>query len=296
MDLPREFEKCVAYIGYRNGIGEEQLAGTCVFLGRPALADDLRPVYALTAAHVVRGVLDAGFTPELRVNSETSGGATLFPTPTTWIFAEDSDVDLAAMPLTRPGVTEDAESWDHWALPWTALAPQLVNSTDPRSFYPGDDVFVIGLFYQHKGADRNIPIVRLGSIAAMPEDGVRVLIGSPASPREALVEAYLIELRSQSGLSGSPAFAVETHRQNVRELTLPGTYYTPRSNRPIYLLGLVSSHFDEAMAVHEHLSRDKAKANVGISVVVPYGKIIEFFESNPEVQAWEHQLVEAEKQ
>ena len=41
----------------------------------------------------------------------------------------------------------------------------------------GDEVFVTGLFRGHTGRQRNVPIVRVGNIAAMPEEKVRTSRG-----------------------------------------------------------------------------------------------------------------------
>jgi len=63
----------------------------------------------------------------------------------------------------------------------------------------GDEVFLPGMFVQHLGQARNVPILRGGTIAAMPEEEIRTEYGHH--------KAYLIELRSIDGLSGSPVFA-----------------------------------------------------------------------------------------
>ena len=63
----------------------------------------------------------------------------------------------------------------------------------------GDEVFVVGLFRHRHGTQRNIPIVRVGNLAALTEEKV-------ATNDFGLVDAYLIEARSIGGLSGSPVF------------------------------------------------------------------------------------------
>ena len=63
----------------------------------------------------------------------------------------------------------------------------------------GDEVFLTGLFANHIGQQRNLPIIRVGNIALMPEEPVQ-------HPSLGPIDAYLIEARSIGGLSGSPVF------------------------------------------------------------------------------------------
>jgi len=63
----------------------------------------------------------------------------------------------------------------------------------------GDEVVTVGLYTSHYGVDKNIPVVRVGNIAALPDEPVLTSSG--------YVRAYLIETRSIAGLSGSPVFA-----------------------------------------------------------------------------------------
>lgn len=66
------------------------------------------------------------------------------------------------------------------------------------SMLVGEESFLVGLFTNHYGREHNIPIVRVGNIAAMPDEFVFTETG--------YVKAYLIETRSIGGLSGSPVF------------------------------------------------------------------------------------------
>ena len=290
MDVPPQILKCVAFVGYRDKNEQERLAGTCVLLTRTTPYPDFNVLYVVTARHVIEGIKGRGGEPHLRVNLASSGVSPQ-PLPGPWQFHQDDAVDLAASCLTADG-TDDAERWDHFALPWTVVEPDPVNGADPRHIAVGEDIFATGLFYQHSGTERNIPIVRLGGIAALPEEGVLVEVGAPGNPRTALAEAYLVEMHSQMGLSGSPVFIVQTREAFHRGLRLPGTLYTPRTNSPIYLLGLLTGHFDKKTAVLEDLTGEVAKANVGISVVVPYYKLVELF-NGPNFQANECQVIKA---
>jgi hypothetical protein len=60
----------------------------------------------------------------------------------------------------------------------------------------GDEVATIGLYTSNYGHTKNIPVVRVGHIAMMPDE--------PVMGKHGYVQAYLIEMRSILGLSGSP--------------------------------------------------------------------------------------------
>jgi hypothetical protein len=131
----------------------------------------------------------------------------------------------------------------------------------------GLDVFFPGLFVMHHGRERNVPIVRVGAIASMPEE--------PVSSKLGLMDAYLIETRSVGGLSGSPVFVqMGTHGPDA-QLNL-----VPRNNRPLwYLLGVMHGHWDaelEDVAVDDGLATEYV--NMGIAIVTPISKLIEFTE------------------
>jgi hypothetical protein len=88
------------------------------------------------------------------------------------------------------------DGWDHLVLPIEMSAtPDQVRANEVSL---GDEVFIVGLFRHHHGTRKNIPIVRVGNLAALTEEKVATKLG--------LLDAYLIEARSIGGLSGSPVF------------------------------------------------------------------------------------------
>ena len=81
------------------------------------------------------------------------------------------------------------------------------------------------------------------------------------------MDGYLVEIRSISGLSGSPVF-----------LHTEAKHFSPAPRGPrFYLLGLMHGHWDVKNPEADVLSRDKKDGaiNTGISVVVPVTKVIE---------------------
>src|SRR5260221_6075621 len=74
----------------------------------------------------------------------------------------------------------------------------------------GDEVVIPGLVLSHLGTTQNLPIVRTGNIAAMR--------GEPTPTSRGPMDAYLVEMRSVGGISGSP---VLTHMAIRPKVMLP---------------------------------------------------------------------------
>jgi hypothetical protein len=138
---------------------------------------------------------------------------------------------------------------------------------DDRAKHVGDEVFMLGRFISHSGIKRNQPLARFGNIAMMPgelvEDG-----------RGMRVEAFLVEMRSLSGFSGSPVFVYMG----------PGTYRGDAKMMPFYsetigLMGIDTGHTEICAPVLQTGSRSetglRASLNTGIAVIAPIWKIRE---------------------
>lgn len=186
-----------------------------------------------------------------------------------WIFHEDFKVDMAALDWQPPALADVFPLKLSWAVTPEFIAKERIG--------PGEDVFVVGLFRRHTGQLRNIPIIRVGNLVAMPEEPVQTATG--------LQEAYLVELHSIGGLSGSPVFVylggVRRHFPFGGELTL--TQYAGA----IHLLGLVHGHWnvgvkEELDAAHDALDKDE-HINMGIAIVVPIARLLEILDY-PEVR------------
>ncbi|HEX4426589.1 MAG TPA: hypothetical protein VH079_14415 [Terriglobales bacterium] len=130
----------------------------------------------------------------------------------------------------------------------------------------GDEVFMTGLFTKFKGESKNLPIVRMGTVALISNE--RVPFGDDP---DALIDAYLIEGRSIGGLSGSPAFVNETVQVAYDNPKVKSQlfYFAPGQT---FFMGLVIGHW--AVPPSRSLL-EQEKVNMGISVVVPAWKIKE---------------------
>jgi hypothetical protein len=68
---------------------------------------------------------------------------------------------------------------------------------------PGSKAMLVGRFVNHEGKQKNLPCVRCGTIAIMADEGEKVRISEKP---ERLQEAFLVELHTKCGYSGSPVF------------------------------------------------------------------------------------------
>ncbi|MDO8953522.1 MAG: hypothetical protein Q7V63_01580 [Gammaproteobacteria bacterium] len=129
----------------------------------------------------------------------------------------------------------------------------------------GDEVFITGLFKHYAGNTRNSPIVRIGNIALMPSEKIQV--------NEHLIDAYLIESRSISGLSGSPVFVNlgDVRKLDDKVMHAKGDHIPP-------LFGLICGHFDskkEGVDAISDMTSNQEKINVGIAIITPVAKLAE---------------------
>lgn len=143
----------------------------------------------------------------------------------------------------------------------------------------GNDIFYLGLFSQHYGQRKNLPIARFGHIARMPSEPV-TLEWPDGSHRDVI--AYLVEGQSWGGHSGSPVYwrhpiaqlAIVDAPQGVPSAhTVNGKICIQRpDNDLVAFLGLVSGHFyipQAARTQGDFLGSISMDLNSGIAIVTP---------------------------
>jgi hypothetical protein len=240
---------------------EMRLAGTAFYLGRDTGTQQATDVYLVTARHVIDGVRKLGLS-EIYIRANRTSGDSVWVRcqSTDWLFhPADPSVDVA---LLRVGVPQ---GWDHLVIPLSmCVTPHTLREHEVGL---GDEVFVAGLFRHHHGKQKNVPIVRVGNLAALTEEKV-------ATKEFGFVDAYLIEARSIGGLSGSPVFL------NLGVVRYVGKEVKQATGGPIFfLLGLIHGHYDVASGDvdSDPLSNSLSieKVNTGIAIVVPADKIVE---------------------
>jgi hypothetical protein len=151
----------------------------------------------------------------------------------------------------------------------------------------GDEVFVTGLFKGRVGEQRNIPIIRTGIISAMPDE--------PIKSGNDEFNVYLLELRSISGISGSPVFVYLDRQRSVPTL-LP-----QNANSLFYFLGVIRGHWkldkkkaegkdvlsasDADVDLDAPLGYNKAETlNLGIALATPAKDLWELIMTPPFVE------------
>lgn len=181
-----------------------------------------------------------------------------------WLFHDDPNVDAAVLPWRPPFIL------DCWEFPIkNALTPTLISE---EGIGLGEDVFVVGLFSRRVGQSRNIPIIRVGNIVAMPEEPIETAMG--------LQTAYLVELLSIGGLSGSPVF---TYLGGVRRKFQSGGEMTVEARAgAVHLLGLIHGHWnlpsgDRVDVAHDAMDGGE-RVNMGIAIVVPIYLVLEILD------------------
>lgn len=265
MRVPEQIKKCVAFVGPKKLKDQPQPRGSVLFLGDHTPESKFGCM--ITARHVVEKIRNLGAKEVwLRVNRKAGGCEWISTDESDWIFPEDPSLDLA---VHFGYLSEQA---DHMFLPrQLALTPSVAQA---QNVGVGDDIFITGLFSSYAGKLRNVPIVRVGNLAAYPEERIKVR-GFPP------MDAYLIEARSFGGMSGSPVFyhAYASHISGLRPFA-PHMYVpipTPKpwtdddvkavETQPFYLMGIVHGHFTTQ------------KENTGIVIVVPVEKILNFIDA-----------------
>ena len=267
MRVPEVMRRCVAFLYCLNAEGEEIVLGTCFFIAYPVPDHEARPLYVtLTAQHVIvegkKHAADGKI--RMRLNGRSGNALWYEADADEWLQVADG-IDCALLPWNPGAAGLDAE-WAGWGVVSKGIATTDVQEAEGIGI--GDEVFMVGLFRNHTGRDRNEPIVRVGNIAAIPADPV-------ATKHFGRIPAYLIEARSIGGISGSPVF-VHLGYTRWRDGQImhwkPGNEDSPR---PFSLLGLIHGHWDADDSTID-LGRDPAtkNVNVGIAIVVPIDEIM----------------------
>jgi len=240
MRVPDAIRDCVAYLGLlvTDASGEQKvsLGGTGFFVMlESGDIPGLSYIFLVTAAHVAEKLEGKDFAIRMNTKAGTAdfarSGANV-----RWWYHPDRQVDVALVPWAPP-----LEHFEYKVLP---LLDMVVTDEVVRSEHVGlgDEVFLTGLFANLVGNKKNIPIVRIGNIAMMPDEPVPTERGS--------MMAYLIESRSLGGLSGSPAFV------------------NPVRGDRFFLLGVVHGHWKIPTDPNNVV-------NMGIALVTPAERILE---------------------
>jgi hypothetical protein len=266
MRVPDYVLKSVVFIGepiWTRGRVSGNYVGTGFFVGIPyEPGSPWAHTYLVTARHVIEPLLQDEYL--IRINLQQGGSNKItvgYKSEPHWTFHPDPIVDVAITPWKHRSIyTLDTTAVITAAFLTAPLVQQGVVGV-------GDEIFATGLFRHVYGEKRNIPIVRSGNVAMIEADRVPTKHGD--------IDAYLVEVRSIGGLSGSPVF-VRGH------------------DNQIYLMGLMHGHWDvpsrldategekqqpptgeNQSAKIKKAKEPKEAINMGIGIVIPASKILQ---------------------
>lgn len=217
-------------------------------------------IYAVTNKHVIK---DGGLVIRYNIMPFSSDPLTRSKPLSTegrdWASVEGDD--LAVTPISLP--------------PWAQYFPVNLDNfavteekIEQYNIGIGDDVFMVSRVAGHDGKDRNKPALRFGNISKMADAEDKIDIDGK------LQEAYLVEMRSLSGNSGSPVF-----------------FYVPMHNVPDgnmkerrgwaigpLLLGIHTAQFREEFPVmlkgnREHPDGLYVRPSGGMAAVIPVWRL-----------------------
>lgn len=264
MLVDEQYRKATSFL-YEDEVGSDKRrpCGT-VFLVSVEITSEIMDVYAVTARHVIVQSWSKR-TLYFRAPKINGGYIDIALQHKNWY--QHPKTDVALIPIELP------KNVDVKVIPHTHLADN--DFLKRHNVGEGDEVFFIGLFSQHFGTKKPLPIIRFGNIALMPLEPVRIIPEPGTQPIE--VEAYLVEARSWGGQSGSPTFVHFPPNRIPGVLTLPEY---PVREPHYHLLGLVSGHYD----IRQNINLDDNETdlivsqNSGIGVVIPANYILEILQ------------------
>ena len=162
MRVPDEVLKAVGFLCVPHG-QDYAYRGTGFLVGVPSRAhSDISWVHFVTARHCVEIPRKYGQQLHLRMNRKDGGSYTTpAVAPDSWAFPENEASDVAVTPIEI-----DPKVMEFSVLPLERAATRA--SVRENKIGPGDDLIVIGLFSEHYGTQQNLPIVRMGTLSALP--------------------------------------------------------------------------------------------------------------------------------
>lgn len=246
MRIPDDLLESVCFLAVKGKNGY-QIFGTGFFVG--LTKDNFHFVYLFTAQHLITYAENLGFSTFYARLNKKEGGFEYVELRSGWAVFEN--VDLAFMPFGL-----DFKTFKHKTIPYEfSVSNDLINH---HGIGVGDDLISIGLFTKRKGNGQNLPIVRSGIIASMPDE---LLIDEDGYK----FAAYLAELRSLGGLSGSPVF-VYIHNQRPIKAEDFNAHHT------FFLLGIIRGHWEAKYYSDVEPFQDTQEfepLNTGVAIITP---------------------------
>lgn len=283
--IPEDFMKTVVFLCVDESIDgvTKRIPKATGFFVRVPVEDstDISIDYLVTAGHCINEARKYGIL-HIRVNHK-AGKFIEFPTKVDdWYTHVNADV--AVIPLLHDALPSGVQSTD---LDVTSLdintfvggAPDykriVTRYNQQHEIRPrvGHGVYFVGLFTEHYGEERNLPIARFGNISRMPE-----LITMESHGIVSSTIAYLVEFHSLGGHSGSPVFyLIPTTVEHHAALRLADGNILSLPQRidlswETSFMGLISGHYpivEKAQTTGDILGEVQIAQNSGIATITP---------------------------
>ena len=193
----------VFFLFERTPNGVEGPVATGVLLG--AVGDqDARMihVYAVSSKHAA---------PEgasiIRVNTKDGKSREIELGPDEWQFIPGG-ADVSIVDVTD--LFEDGDAVAFIPVNWHGTS-KFIKDTSLR---PGEEAFMLGLFADHDGGNRNIVAARFGNLSMLATEDAPV-----EQPNGAILPSHIFDMRSRGGFSGAPVFVYRTPDGDLRNIS-----------------------------------------------------------------------------
>ena len=224
MEIPKTLRDCVLFLSYENKAvipAKKEYCGTAYYICK-CMGDKVGFHHLVTARHTIEGLRRKG-AEEIFVHTISGDDDEQKIVKTSlndWEVSSDPTVDAARYKQSHLMPHKGEIHTRAFA------TDELINE---GKIALANDVVVTGLFSFVTGIDRIEPIIRVGNIAMLPRDRIPSEYGK--------MEAYIAEVRSISGLSGSPVFVID------QSMFMQGD--RPMKNNKFYFLGHIHGHWNE---------------------------------------------------
>ncbi len=271
MRVPDNIIECVCFLCIKKVDNDREyytVGGTAFFVSIPSETHpDIGYVYLVTARHCADAAKEAG-NLYIRVNLKAGGAAYIKGDPYVFGTPPDDDASDVAFALAAPPTSE---------FRYLPVPSDLVASDDlirDKQIGLGEEIIAIGLHASRFGIGRNLPIMRKGIISCMPYED------EPLQDEASglYYKAYLAELRSVGGLSGSPVFAMLGQGRLTAE-ELKGKLHKG------FLIGLIRGHYHSNVPVIAYDKIELEKLNEGIAIVTPIQEFMKLVNSEDATKA-----------
>jgi hypothetical protein len=248
-----------------------------------AMHADVRHFYGVTNWHVAN---DLGASI-IRINTRDGKSRFIELGPEDWHFTKNGD-DLSVADLW--GHQEEGDRVGHYRIDSMIVDAMFIVRTE---ISVGEDVFMIGLYAEQHGGERNTPAIRFGNLSLLADDKAPI-----EQPNGIMRPSHLVDMRSRTGFSGSPVVLYRIPDNDLsdipprppRHLPMPGSGTHARS-KFIALLGVHCGQYWDKVKVRKSLptrrERDGDPIHEGddlyiqgaMNIVVPAWRIRELLDS-----------------